>query len=184
MDGRTSLGLLLYMMMMMIQPGISTSKRNEMQIRYHIPASPASHSRHDTVTLTRNRILDLSLINDMRRNLKEASPRAPRAPPVGAAHATSAGSLLPRAARQRALEPQQRAGELVAERGVALLVVDGRHDGCVGVVSVVGGADGDAAAAVEDAAAAVGGRGRGGGHGSGAVCAGEERHCSWGLACC
>lgn len=82
-------------------------------------------------------IVQSSLISPLAHLKKPTPPRNPHAPPpVGAVHPTRPRGLLARAPRQRALELEQRAADLVADGRAALLVV---HRGGGGVVVVVDG---------------------------------------------
>jgi len=93
-------------------------------------------------------------------------------------HPSCPSSLLPRAPRQRPLELQKRAANLIADRGMALLrvmMVSRHNDRGMRRVSGVCGVG--TATAGEEASAA---RGRGDGVGGAATTSGEERH----VECC
>ena len=91
-------------------------------------------------------------------------------------HPPGAGGLLPGTPGQRALELEQGAADLVADGGVALLVMDRGGDGNVGAVRRSG-----TRSAAEDVRAA---RAGGDGVGHGAAAGAEERHVDLGVLGC
>ena len=142
--------------------------------QYHT-APPAMHpSRRQKKSMRKRSINQSSSPRSAHLHLKKpAPPRNPHAPPpIGAVHSPRSCGLLARAAREGALELEQRAADLVADGRAALLVV---HRGVVVADGDDGGvARGAGLAPAAEEAAAAGGDGCGDG-----AAAGEERHVGW-----